>query len=130
VVGQSAAGGFGPGQHRGPAPADVTLSVPAGRVVGSVGPNGAGKSTLLNLIVGTIRPTSGIIKVLGARPAANAAQLSEVGFVAQDTPVYAGLTVAEHLRLGAMQRRITQALQDRWTTTQHRRPSNATSAPP
>jgi ABC-2 type transport system ATP-binding protein len=81
--------------------ADVTLSVPAGRVVGLVGPNGAGKSTLLNLIVGTIRPTSGVIEVLGARPAATAAQLSKVGFVAQDTPVYAGLTVAEHLRLGA-----------------------------
>jgi ABC-2 type transport system ATP-binding protein len=80
---------------------DVTLTIPAGRVVGLVGPNGAGKSTLLNLIAGTIRPTSGRIEVLGARPAANAAQLSKVGFVAQDTPVYAGLTVAEHLRLGA-----------------------------
>jgi ABC-2 type transport system ATP-binding protein len=80
---------------------DVTLTVPAGRVVGLVGPNGAGKSTLLNLIAGTIRPTSGTIEVLGTRPAANAAQLDKVGFVAQDTPVYAGLTVAEHLRLGA-----------------------------
>jgi ABC-2 type transport system ATP-binding protein len=80
---------------------DVTLTLPAGRVVGLVGPNGAGKSTLLNLIAGTIRPTSGTIEVLGARPAADAAQLNKVGFVAQDTPVYAGLTVAEHLRLGA-----------------------------
>jgi len=80
---------------------DVTLTLPAGRVVGLVGPNGAGKSTLLNLIAGTIRPTSGTIEVLGVRPAANAAQLDKVGFVAQDTPVYAGLTVAEHLRLGA-----------------------------
>jgi ABC-2 type transport system ATP-binding protein len=80
---------------------DATLSIPAGRVVGLVGPNGAGKSTLLNLIAGTITPTSGTIEVLGARPAANAAQLARVGFVAQDTPVYAGLTVAEHLRLGA-----------------------------
>ncbi|BCJ33171.1 ABC transporter ATP-binding protein [Actinocatenispora thailandica] len=81
--------------------ADATLTVPAGRVVGLVGPNGAGKSTLLNLVAGTIRPTSGSIEVLGARPAASAAQLARVGFVAQDTPVYAGLTVAEHLRLGA-----------------------------
>ncbi|MFI0453491.1 ABC transporter ATP-binding protein [Actinomadura sp. 6N118] len=80
---------------------EVTLTLPAGRVVGLVGPNGAGKSTLLNLIAGTIRPTSGMIEVLGGRPAANAAQLNKVGFVAQDTPVYRGLTVAEHLRLGA-----------------------------
>jgi ABC-2 type transport system ATP-binding protein len=80
---------------------DATLTIPAGRVVGLVGPNGAGKSTLLNLIAGTILPTSGSIEVLGARPAANAAQMAKVGFVAQDTPVYAGLTVADHLRLGA-----------------------------
>ena len=37
----------------------------------------------------------------GGRPAADAAQLAKVGFVAQDTPTYAGLTVADHLRLGA-----------------------------
>ena len=48
-----------------------TLDIPAGHVTGLVGPNGAGKSTLLGLAV------------------------------ALDTPVYAGLTVAEHLRLGA-----------------------------
>jgi ABC-2 type transport system ATP-binding protein len=80
---------------------DATLTIPAGRVVGLVGPNGAGKSTLLNLASGMIAPTSGTIEVLGTRPAANATQLAKVGFVAQDTPVYAGLSVADHLRLGA-----------------------------
>lgn len=80
---------------------DVDLAIPTGRVVGLVGPNGAGKSTLLNLTAGTIVPTSGTIEVLGARPAANAAQLARVGYVAQDTPVYAGLSVSDHLRLGA-----------------------------
>ncbi|HYN92255.1 MAG TPA: ABC transporter ATP-binding protein [Pilimelia sp.] len=80
---------------------DVTLTIPAGRVVGLVGPNGAGKSTLLNLAAGMIAPTSGTIQVLGARPAATAAQLARVGFVAQDTPVYAGLSVGDHLRMGA-----------------------------
>ncbi|MEV1005716.1 ATP-binding cassette domain-containing protein, partial [Nonomuraea sp. NPDC050202] len=35
------------------------------------------------------------------RPGSTPAQLVKVGFVAQGTPVYAGLTVAEHLRLGA-----------------------------
>jgi ABC-2 type transport system ATP-binding protein len=39
--------------------------------------------------------------VCGGRPAADSSQLAKVGFVAQDTPTYAGLTVADHLRLGA-----------------------------
>jgi ABC-2 type transport system ATP-binding protein len=86
---------------RRPALTEATLSIPAGRIVGLVGPNGSGKSTLLNLAVGIIAPTSGTIEVLGARPAASAAQLARVGFVAQDTPVYASLSVGDHLRLGA-----------------------------
>jgi ABC-2 type transport system ATP-binding protein len=78
--------------------ADCTLSVPAGRVVGLVGPNGAGKSTLLQLACGLLDPTAGRIEVLGEVPTSG---MRRVGFVAQDTPVYAGFTVAEHLRLGA-----------------------------
>ncbi|GIJ67812.1 hypothetical protein Voc01_027290 [Virgisporangium ochraceum] len=77
---------------------DCSFAVPHGRVVGLVGPNGAGKSTLLHLACGLLEPTSGTLRVLGAPPAA---RLARVGFVAQDTPVYAGLSVAEHLRLGA-----------------------------
>jgi len=81
--------------------ADCTLSVPAGQVVGLVGPNGAGKTTLLNLAVGMLRPTAGTIEVLGGRPGAGPAQLARVGYLAQQAPVYAGLSVADHLRLGA-----------------------------
>ena len=80
---------------------ECTLSVPAGRVVGLVGPNGAGKTTLLQLAVGLLAPTSGTIEVLGGEPAGNPAQLGRVGFVAQDTPIYGALSVADHLRLGA-----------------------------
>ncbi|ADB34878.1 ABC transporter related protein [Kribbella flavida DSM 17836] len=78
---------------------ECTLDVPAGRVVGLVGPNGAGKSTLLNLAVGMLTPTTGSIDVLGAP--AGGGQLPKIGFVAQDTPTYARLSVADHLRLGA-----------------------------
>nr|WP_202485018.1 ABC transporter ATP-binding protein [Streptomyces sp. SID8359] len=76
------------------------LDVPAGRVVGLVGPNGAGKSTLLNLASGMLTPTAGTIEVCGGRPAEGVEQLAKVGFVAQDTPTYSALSVADHLNLG------------------------------
>ena len=78
---------------------DCTLDIPAGRVVGLVGPNGAGKSTLLNLAVGMLTPTTGSIEVLG-NPAGTT-QKEKIGFVAQDTPTYARLSIADHLKLGA-----------------------------
>jgi ABC-2 type transport system ATP-binding protein len=76
---------------------DCSLEIPAGRVVGLVGPNGAGKTTLLQLAVGLLAPSAGEITVLGSAPGT---QLSTVGFVAQDAPAYANLTVSDHLRFG------------------------------
>jgi ABC-2 type transport system ATP-binding protein len=89
-------------QYRGRwALSQCTLDVPAGQVVGLVGPNGAGKTTLLHLAVGMLPPTTGTIEVLGGHPASGPEQLGKVGFVAQDTPTYSGLSVADHLKLGA-----------------------------
>ncbi|WP_250004632.1 ABC transporter ATP-binding protein [Actinoplanes sp. M2I2] len=79
---------------------DGTVSIPDGAIVGLVGPNGAGKSTFLQLIVGLLAPTGGTVRVLGGTPDA-AMRSGRVGFVAQDAPTYAGLTVADHLQLGA-----------------------------
>jgi ABC-2 type transport system ATP-binding protein len=80
---------------------NCTLDIPQGRVVGLVGPNGAGKTTLLHLAVGLLNPSVGSISVLDERPGSSAEQLGRVGFVAQDTPVYAGLSIAAHLQMGA-----------------------------
>lgn len=44
---------------------DLTLSIPAGRIVGLLGPNGCGKSTLIKLISGLLQPNSGEISVGG-----------------------------------------------------------------
>jgi ABC-2 type transport system ATP-binding protein len=95
------ASGLGKRYRRRWALADCTLSIPAGYVVGLVGPNGAGKTTLLNLAVGLLAPDTGTIEVLGGRPGAGQAQLARVGFLAQDAPVYAGLSVGDHLKLAS-----------------------------
>ena len=78
---------------------ECTLAIPAGHVAALVGPNGAGKSTLLNLAVGLAAPTTGVVTVLGGLPAGSSAALDGVAFVAQDTPLYKNLSVADLLHL-------------------------------
>jgi ABC-2 type transport system ATP-binding protein len=74
---------------------ECTLEIPAGRVTALVGPNGAGKSTLLNLAVGLSVPSAGGVTVLGGRRAGSPAALDGIAFVAQDTPLYKNLSVAD-----------------------------------
>ncbi|MFH9352948.1 ABC transporter ATP-binding protein [Kitasatospora sp. NPDC017646] len=75
------------------------FTVPAGRICGVVGPNGAGKSTLLSLAARQLQQTEGELRVFG-EPAATPEQRARVAYVAQDKPLYPGLTVAETLRMG------------------------------
>ena len=78
---------------------ECTLEIPAGRVAALVGPNGAGKSTLLNLAVGLTGPSAGAVTVLGGRAAGSPAALDGIAFVAQDTPLYKNLLVADMIYL-------------------------------
>ncbi|SFP77400.1 ABC transporter ATP-binding protein [Tranquillimonas alkanivorans] len=48
---------------------DISLDIPAGRIVCIVGPSGCGKSTLLRFIGGLERPTEGQVVQIGAPPA-------------------------------------------------------------
>jgi ABC-2 type transport system ATP-binding protein len=76
---------------------DCALEVPAGRIAALVGPNGAGKTTLLHLAVGLLRPDAGEVLVFGRAPRS---VLPDVGFVAQDTPLYRDFTAAELVTMG------------------------------
>ena len=76
---------------------ECTLAIPGGHVAALVGPNGAGKSTLLNLAVGLSAPSAGEVTVLGGRPPGSPAALDGIAFVAQDTPLYKNLSVADML---------------------------------
>ncbi len=46
-----------------PALNNISLSLPAGRIIGLLGPNGSGKTTLLKLIAGLLTPNTGSIRV-------------------------------------------------------------------
>ena len=43
-----------------PALENVSLDIPAGKIVGLLGPNGSGKTTLIKLINGLLQPDQGL----------------------------------------------------------------------
>ena len=89
---------------------ECSLAIPAGHVAALVGPNGAGKTTLLNLAVGLAAPSAGGVTVLGGLPAGSPEALDGIAFVAQDTPVYRNLSVADMLHLTrSLNRRFDQS---------------------
>ena len=80
---------------------DCSLRLPHGRIAALIGANGAGKSTLLNIAVGLSAPTTGDVRVGGARVQRGSTHiLGQVGFVAQDMPLYGSFTAEELLRAG------------------------------
>lgn len=82
----------------------VSLRVDEGEVVALLGRNGAGKSTLLRAISGLIRPDGGRIRLDGVDIAGcDAATVSRRGIahVLEGRSVFASMTVAENLRMGA-----------------------------
>lgn len=61
---------------------ELDLRVRAGSVFGLIGPNGAGKTTTLRTLVDVIRPSSGVVRVLGEDPRRGGAALRRrIGYV-------------------------------------------------
>ncbi len=78
---------------------ECSLTIEAGHLTALVGPNGAGKTTLLNLVMGLSTPSAGSVTVLGDLQPGSLPALDAIGFVAQDTPVYRGFSVADMISL-------------------------------
>ena len=85
---------------------DVSMSVAPGTIVSVIGPNGAGKTTLLGAIMGLL-PSRGDIDCLGT-PAATLSVEERVArgliLVPERRELFAAMSVADNLELGAFQR--------------------------
>lgn len=58
---------------------DISFQLSRGERVAVVGPNGAGKSTLFNVIVGTVKPSGGAVRIYGSGPSEHTC----IGYVPQ-----------------------------------------------
>ncbi len=93
---------IGYGQHR--VLDDINLTLERGEIVTLLGANGAGKSTLAKAVSGLLRPQAGSILLDGAPiEALSPAERLRAGIahVPEGRQVFAGMTVAENLALGA-----------------------------
>ncbi|MGE3291358.1 MAG: type I secretion system permease/ATPase [Geminicoccaceae bacterium] len=76
----------------------TTLTIEPGEFIGVVGPSGAGKSTLCRLMIGVLRPSTGIVRLDGVDIATQSRAVLGpfVGYLPQHTGLFAG-TVAENI---------------------------------
>ena len=111
--------GITTGYGRQPVVHGVSLTLKPGEIVALVGANGAGKSTLVKTISGLLRLHEGEILLEGRRierlpPRARV--LAGIAHVPEGRQVFAGLTVADNLRMGAysqLGQLSAEALQER-----------------
>ena len=77
---------------------DLDLTVPEGEVFGFLGPNGAGKSTTINMLLDFVRPTSGVVEVLGRDAQAESVAVRQrTGVLPEGFDVYSRLTGRTHV---------------------------------
>ncbi len=85
----------------------LTLTVPSGAMYGFLGPNGSGKTTTIRMLMGLLRPTSGVGRVMGWDCWRESAALkAEVGYLPGDLRLPPWFTCREALRIfGRVRRR-------------------------
>jgi len=77
---------------------DLSMSVPAGSIVGLIGPSGSGKTTTVRLLTGTLRPNHGEARVLGEDPQRFSRRTRErIAYMPQLFSLYPDLTARENV---------------------------------
>jgi ABC-2 type transport system ATP-binding protein len=81
-----------------PALRNVSFKLQNGRLYGIIGGEGDGKSTLLRLLAGVLNPDEGVVKINGFDMAKEpVAAKSCIGYLAEEAPIYEGMTPVEYL---------------------------------
>ncbi|KIT16736.1 ABC transporter ATP-binding protein [Jannaschia aquimarina] len=88
---------------------DISLEIPAGRILCVVGPSGCGKSTLLRMIGGLERPSAGRVVQIGEAPATS---LNPLTFVFQDFALLPWRSVAGNVSLVLEDNALPRARRD------------------
>jgi ABC-type multidrug transport system ATPase subunit/ABC-type transport system involved in multi-copper enzyme maturation permease subunit len=76
---------------------DLSLVIHSGSVFGLIGPNGAGKTTSFSMMAGYLKPTKGLVEVLGFAPDNVEALRGQLGVLPQDALLPANDKVGEFL---------------------------------
>jgi ABC-2 type transport system ATP-binding protein len=79
----------------------LSFSVEPGRITGFLGPNGAGKTTTLRMLLGLVRPTSGIATIGGQHYSHLRTPQHVVGAALEATNFHPGRSGRDHLRVMA-----------------------------
>lgn len=87
----------------------LSFSVGAGTVTGFLGPNGAGKTTTLRVLLGLVRPTSGVATIWGEPYRELGGRRHRVGAVLEAAGCHPGRTVADHLRVRCAARSVPES---------------------
>ena len=81
---------------------NISFHLYPAEIVGLLGPNGAGKTTILQMMLGTLTPTSGSVKIFGLDLKREREEiLSRINFSSAYTSMPMSLTVWENLRVFA-----------------------------
>ena len=87
---------------------NLSLTVKAGEAFGLLGLNGSGKTTTIKLLLGLLRPTSGVVRVLG-KTMPDLSVLKRVGYLPEAAYLNRSLTGREAVSLFATLSRIPRA---------------------
>lgn len=85
----------------------LSFTVEGGQAYGFLGPNGAGKSTTMNIMTGYLGPTEGEVLVDGhSMTEEPEAAKGRIGYLPEQPPLYADMTVEEYLSFAAALKRV------------------------